>query len=153
MAKNKICRVCGTAYAYCPTCPRDASKPAWMNRFDKEPCKKIWDILVANGSGDLSDADARKQLEAVNYKSVVIKNENIKSHIEKLFGTKSAPTYSKEEIKEAVTKKEETPKEEKKVESTVAAVNKPQYSLQEAMAVSHENKDKNHKKGFFQKNN
>lgn len=153
MAKNKTCRVCGKAYAYCPTCPRDASKPAWMNRFDRETCKKIWDILVANGSGELSDADARKQLEAANYKSVVIKNENIKSHIDKLFGTKSTPSYTKEEIKEAVTKKEETPKEEKKAEPVVAVANKSQSSLQEAMAASHEGKDKNHKKGFFQKNN
>lgn len=100
---NRTCKVCGKTYHYCPTCPRDSDKPAWMTRFDSSTCKQLWDILVANGNGESTDQETVQKLNQLNYKSLNIENEGIKAHIARLTGNTPQPSFTKEEIRNAVT--------------------------------------------------
>lgn len=66
MAKNRKCLLCGTAYSYCPTCPADRNLPKYMVSFDTENCKSVFNTLVSNTVGDLSDSEAKKALSKLD---------------------------------------------------------------------------------------
>lgn len=66
MAKNRKCLLCGTAYSYCPTCPADRNLPKYMVSFDTENCKSVFNTLVSNTVGDLSDSEAKKALSGLD---------------------------------------------------------------------------------------
>lgn len=145
MSNNRTCKVCGTPYYYCPTCPRDADKPAWMTRFDSHACKQLWDILVANGNGEATDAATVQKLNSMNYKSLSINNEGIKAHIARLTGEasktpESTAPLTKEEIKEAVTAE---PKKAPEV--------KPNQNAQQAVSAAADTMHKNNKFKFLNK--
>lgn len=63
---NRKCVVCGSEYDYCPNCAKDANKPKWMIRYDKEPCKTIWDTLIKAGRNEISAAEALGIIERQN---------------------------------------------------------------------------------------
>ena len=94
----KHCKVCGTSYSYCPSCTKDADKPAWMVSFDKIECKRIFDALAANGVGVASDEDTLRKLTAMNYKKVVITNQGVKAHIARLEKTSRESNNNKAEM-------------------------------------------------------
>lgn len=110
----KVCKVCGSGYSFCPGCVKDMNKPRWMSSFDKEECKKLFDVLVKNSSGEVSDKDALDEVRSLH---VNVSSPSIISHIERLkASTKNAPqTIIAEEKKEEI--KEEEPLEEKEEES------------------------------------
>lgn len=76
-----VCKVCGSAYSYCPGCVKDMDKPRWMVSFDKPECKTVFDTLVSNSAGKISDAEA---LEIVEKSGVVVRGASVLSHVEKL---------------------------------------------------------------------
>lgn len=111
---KKTCEICGKAYEYCPTCPRDMYKPVWMHRFDDERCNKLWDILSANGVGEITDAETLQALEDINYTSISVENEAIKAHIAKVVKGATNPT-----VEEVVNPPEEIEVESDIVDDTV----------------------------------
>lgn len=42
MKKNRKCICCGTAYAYCDSCPSDRHKESWYAIYCSENCRKIF---------------------------------------------------------------------------------------------------------------
>lgn len=54
---NRTCKVCDTKYSYCPSCEEDIDYPKWMAMFHDERCKKIWETLIENSCGRLSDKE------------------------------------------------------------------------------------------------
>ena len=62
MARN--CILCGKAYKYCPSCPKDAKKETWYALFDSENCKNISKALTDQNLNKLSKDEARKALFA-----------------------------------------------------------------------------------------
>ncbi len=42
MKKNRKCICCGTAYAYCDSCPSDRYKESWYAIYCSENCRKIF---------------------------------------------------------------------------------------------------------------
>ena len=42
MRKNRKCICCGTAYAYCDSCPSDRHKESWYAIYCSENCRKIF---------------------------------------------------------------------------------------------------------------
>ena len=90
MIKN--CEICGKPYEYCPTCPRDMYKPTWMHRFDTDKCKKLWDVLSANGVGESSDVETASILNEMDYQAIGVTNEAIKAHIDRVMAGAANPT-------------------------------------------------------------
>lgn len=144
MSNNRICKICGKSYHYCPTCPRDADKPSWMTRFDSDTCKKLWDILVANGNGSTTDAETVQKLNALNYKSLEIDNQGVRDHIAKLTGFAPTP-LTKEEIRDAVTETVKKPEPKPEVKPEQKQGNVPPV-VQQAVSTA---ADTMHKKNGF----
>lgn len=63
---NRECNVCGTKYSYCPSCSADARKPKWMTMFDREECKRIFDITTRFNIGKITKEDARDSLAGID---------------------------------------------------------------------------------------
>lgn len=64
MAKrDRRCVVCGGKYQYCPTCSQDRNKPLWMNEFDTESCKDIFQICTDFNVGIKNKSEALTALE------------------------------------------------------------------------------------------
>lgn len=57
---NRVCRVCGAEYYYCPSCM--PHEPAYKTMFCADTCKVIWEILSKHGVGKV---DAQTTLEAL----------------------------------------------------------------------------------------
>lgn len=143
MSNNRTCKVCGRTYHYCPTCPRDDDKPAWMIRFDSSTCKQLWDILAANGNGESTDAETVQKLNQLNYKSLNIENEGIRAHISRLTGQSLPTPLSKEEIKEAITSEVNTSNPVNPMDTAPNRKIAPTQNLQQAMSAA---ADSMHKK-------
>lgn len=126
MSHNRQCMICGKTYSYCPACHADSTKPRWMVSFDDEKCKKIWDILSANGAGDIDNATALAQLKALNYKAIAITNDAVLKHIAKLEGKiiEQPKEAEKEPVKEVIkeTKKDEAPIDNTTKDETLKAI-------------------------------
>lgn len=86
---TKHCKICGAQYDYCPTCGRDINKPKWYISFDRAECKKLFDILAANGSGQTSNEKTLDELKAMNYKSMKIVNQGVLNHISRIENAQS----------------------------------------------------------------
>lgn len=115
MASKRKCKICGRSYDYCPTCYKDSFKPRWMINFDSEPCKKLWDILCSHGMGQITAKEALKQLQDIDYKSIMVENKEILAHITKIEeeAVKSEATETTESTEPAKAEKPvEAPKEE-----------------------------------------
>lgn len=63
---NRVCKVCGTQYRYCPTCAGDSNKPKWMTMFDCQDCKTIFDVATSFNLGKIDKVKAKKMLVDVN---------------------------------------------------------------------------------------
>lgn len=70
MKANKKCCVCGTAYAYCPTCVSDRNKPTWMNMFCSEECLNIYNVCASFVAGKINVNSANKKLAMVDLTKV-----------------------------------------------------------------------------------
>lgn len=78
-----------------------------MVSFDKEACKEIFDILAANGAGKASDSDTLQKLQDVGYDKLVIKNQGILNHIERLKSSDSVEQKPQKKHKEHKAKEKE----------------------------------------------
>jgi hypothetical protein len=56
------CILCGKAYQYCPSCPKDAKKETWYALFDNENCKNISKALTDYNLHKISKDEARSAL-------------------------------------------------------------------------------------------
>lgn len=63
---NRICKVCGKEYKFCPTCKDGRFKPSWYKTFDCEQCKLIFDTAVQVTCGHISALNAQKILKKCN---------------------------------------------------------------------------------------
>lgn len=61
---NKICKVCGKAYKFCPACNENRAnpKPNWYKTYDSEECKLIFDTAVLVGLKKISAYEAQQKL-------------------------------------------------------------------------------------------
>ena len=99
----RTCVLCGNTYKYCSGCQIDALKPSWYHLFDNEICKDLDAVLAAHTAGRLSDEEALKKVEAIDYKKIDFKNELSKSHLDKILATKKPihrPTKKVAEVSE-----------------------------------------------------
>ena len=104
---NKTCLVCGKNYHYCYSCPSDLQNPSWKNLFDTEECKEIFNILCKNGQGMITDDEAKELLSKYDLTQKDSFVDNIKNHIDKVFGN----IVVVEETEEVIKADEEQEKE------------------------------------------
>lgn len=79
MAKaNRICRTCGTAYYYCPTC--GGHEPLWKKIYDTEECMEAYVALANYGADIISAEEARIAIGDIEFV-----DENLKPLIDKLY--------------------------------------------------------------------
>ena len=79
---NRVCKVCGTQYRYCPTCAGDSNKPKWMTMFDCQDCKTIFDVATSFNLGKIDKNEAKKKLVGVNINKYF--TEAIQNDIDKI---------------------------------------------------------------------
>ncbi len=85
MAKtNRICKTCGKAYYYCPTCDFE-KRPTWFAMWDSEKCKDMFMLLSAESMNKVSTIDAKKQLLDMGVTLDDSFTEPIKKHITRVF--------------------------------------------------------------------
>ena len=85
MAKtNRICKTCGKAYYYCPTCDFE-KRPTWFAMWDSEKCKDMFMLLSAESMNKVSTIDTKKQLLDMGVTLDDSFTESIKKHITRVF--------------------------------------------------------------------
>lgn len=92
MAKaNRICRTCGNAYYFCPTC--GTHEPSWKKLYDTEECMEAYNALASYNLGNLS-ADETNEL----IKDVVFADEELKPILDKVKSECSTKKIKKSDI-------------------------------------------------------
>lgn len=89
--RDRHCVVCGKKYQYCSTCSQDRNKPLWMNEFDVESCKDIYQICTEFNVGIKSKEEAQAALVKCDLENKDNLADYIKIDIEHIMG--------KEEVK------------------------------------------------------
>lgn len=83
---NKKCICCGKVYTYCPRCEAVHSLPRWMNMFDNENCKKLFDIASDYVGGVLDKDTALLMLTDCDLSEKDHMNHNIVDAINDILG-------------------------------------------------------------------
>ena len=86
---NRICKTCGSAYSYCPNCSADSNKPRWMNMFDCNDCRIIFDVATRFNLKKTTKEDAQKELSNINLNKNF--TEQIKKDLENIFYVEPTP--------------------------------------------------------------
>lgn len=80
---NRVCRVCGKQYRYCPSCASDSHKPRWMTMFDCEDCHTIFTVATDFNLGKIVASEAQNALNDVDLNKDFI--DNIKRDLDNIF--------------------------------------------------------------------
>ena len=84
MAKtNRICKTCGKAYYYCPTC--DMKKPNWFAMWDSEKCKDIFMILSKETVYKIPAEEIKKELDDLNVSLDDSFTDSVRKHVTRIF--------------------------------------------------------------------
>lgn len=76
---NRICKVCGQGYYFCPTC--GTHKPSWYKLFNSENCR---DAYMAISDYAVGNIDANKANEILSKTNVIFVDEEIKAIAEEI---------------------------------------------------------------------
>ena len=79
MANNRVCLTCGKAYEYCGYCPTSKNLPMWMNLFDTENCKNVFE----------SKETAATNLSLCDLSKVSTYKENIQKIVSEIIDNKN----------------------------------------------------------------
>ena len=83
---NKICYVCNKSYKHCYSCPSDLNHPSWMEMFDTENCKNIFNILCKHSQKMITEEEARVQLKGCDLSQKEHFADHIVEHINRVLG-------------------------------------------------------------------
>ena len=99
---NRTCMVCKMQYYHCYSCPSDLQNPSWKSIFDNENCKDIFNILSRHGQGKITDEEAKELLSKCDLTKKDTFAENIKNHINQIFGVEIVNEIKEEKIEKEV---------------------------------------------------
>lgn len=111
MAKNnRKCLLCKDGYHYCPTCKDSKDAPKYLINFDSQNCKDIFDVLVKNSLGEMSDEDAKKAIGKLDISKKENYDKGTKKQIERILaaGASDIKKNKKFENKSLVEPREES---------------------------------------------
>ena len=85
MAKtNRICKTCGKAYYYCPTCNFE-KRPTWFAMWDSEKCRDIFMILSKESVKHIPAEEIKKELDGLNVSLNDTFTDSVRKHITRIF--------------------------------------------------------------------
>ena len=98
MAK-RTCYTCGNTYNYCPSCEGDRLKPKWMNNWDSEECKDVFNVLNNYDGENVKVSDVKAVFKKYGVKDFSKYKPGIQAHIAKILKTpeKKSATVSEAE--------------------------------------------------------
>lgn len=85
MKHERVCSVCGKHYEYCPNCSRYMNLPRWMFMFHDENCKKIYDVINAYKTGEISADSARARLIKLDPQRRIVTDAGFKKAIDEIY--------------------------------------------------------------------
>lgn len=85
---NRVCKVCGTAYYYCPSCHDNGPKENWKILCHDENCMKIFNVCSEHFFNRLTDTQAMAELEKLDLTNLETFNETNKKQIKEILATK-----------------------------------------------------------------
>lgn len=89
MANNRVCLTCGKAYEYCGYCPTSKNLPMWMNLFDTENCKNVFETVSDYAQGAISKETAATNLSLCDLSKVSTYKENIQKLASEIIDNKN----------------------------------------------------------------
>jgi hypothetical protein len=98
--KKRRCIICGKEYSYCPKCRKDKDKPVWMFTFDSQNCHDIYQVLIDEQYGHITEAEAKAALQKLDLSSKKDFDENTRILIDKIlsYSGEKAVEAPKEEV-------------------------------------------------------
>lgn len=115
MANNRICLTCGKAYEYCGSCNDNLRFPVWMNIFDTENCKNIFETVSDYAQKMITKDCANEKLSKCNLSHVDNLKDNIKKLVKEITSTENIVQSVENENEQVIEK----PKRYRKKKVTV----------------------------------
>lgn len=106
MSKTRTCIACQNSYQYCPHCGDYARYPKWMNEFDTEACKELFNVISGYNMGIFEKNDVKKVVDKYEIKDFSVYKESIANKLNELFSEPVVEVAN--EISEEKTVVEET---------------------------------------------
>ena len=85
MSKTRTCIACQNSYQYCPHCGDYARYPKWMNEFDTEACKELFNVISGYNMGLFKKDDVKKVVDKYEIKDFSVYKESIANKLNELF--------------------------------------------------------------------
>lgn len=85
MSKTRTCIACQNSYQYCPHCGDYARYPKWMNEFDTEACKELFNVISGYNMGIFKKDDVKKIVDKYEIKDFSAYKESIANKLNELF--------------------------------------------------------------------
>jgi hypothetical protein len=82
--KKRRCIICGKEYSYCPKCRKDKDKPVWMFTFDSQNCHDIYQVLIDEQYGHITEAEAKAKLQKLDLSGKANFDEATRTLVEKI---------------------------------------------------------------------
>lgn len=85
MSKERKCLTCLTSYRYCSNCGEYSKYPRWMNEFDKESCKELFNAISGYNIGIMKKDDVKQVVDRYEIKDFSVYKESIANKLNELF--------------------------------------------------------------------
>lgn len=87
MAKQRKCIFCGKTYEYCPHCNDYNKYPGWMDKFDSEECRDIYNAMCGYSIRTFTSEQVKEVLDKYNIKDYSKFSEVIRKRLNEILPT------------------------------------------------------------------
>lgn len=101
---NKVCKVCGESYYYCPTCGRPSALEKYKTMFCSKNCRDIFHTLSRYSVNHITKEETQKALSTLDLSKRAQFNEQIKVDIDEVMKVEKPKIIKKEESESVVVK-------------------------------------------------
>lgn len=98
MAKNnRVCKVCGSEYNFCPTCAGVTATEKYRTMFCSKNCRDVFHTISRYFVKDVSKDEAKEILSSLDLSKRNNFNDAVKSDIDEIMGVNKKQFKKKEE--------------------------------------------------------
>ncbi len=84
---NRICKVCGKSYYYCPSCEGKESLQTWRVLTCSEECNTIFRTLQLHYQKNISNEDVAEILKGLDLSILKNANDSIKQQVKEILNS------------------------------------------------------------------
>ena len=99
--KNRVCKVCGEEYSFCPTCSNVPATEKYRTMFCSKNCRDVFHVLSRYIVKDVNKYEAKEILSSLDLSRQNRFSEQIKADIDKIMGI-NKKSFKKKEEEESV---------------------------------------------------